>query len=103
MSGERITLANVRERVDNLNRRLAHHGSKYQYRVEHRYDYYALDRCLRDDPDINFATLWSTVITGCTKREIADFLHAGMVVLDDVEMGRYMDEQGNYVPGSAGI
>ena len=93
---ERITRANLDERVRNLNRRMEQHGSKYRYHVEHRYDYYAIDRYVED-------VCVSTVIAGCTKREIADFLHAGMVVLDDVEMGRYMDDHGNYVPGSAGI
>lgn len=95
MTGERITRANLDERCANLNRRMAHHGSKYRYAIQGRNGYIGLDRYCG-------ASLVSTVTCG-TKREIADFLHAGMVVLDDVEIGRYMDNDGNYIEGSAGI
>jgi hypothetical protein len=90
---ERITRQNVDERCANLNRRMESRGSVYRYVVEARNGYIGLDRVRRD----NNATLnlpdsvpgrgygWiteSTVMCG-TKREVADFLHAGMVVLDD--------------------
>lgn len=93
---DRITRANVEERCANLNRRMEERGSAVRYQVEGRNGYIGLDRYDRD-PD---ATIFlphsvpgrgygwrclSTVTTG-TKREVADFLHAMMVALDDAKI-----------------
>jgi hypothetical protein len=84
MSGERITRANVDARCANVNRRMASRGSVYRYAVEGRNGGIGLDRCYADSPDnaVPGSTIVSTVTFG-TKREIADFLHAMMVALDD--------------------
>ena len=96
---ERITRANLEERVSNLNRRMEHHGSKVRYGVQSRNGYIGLDRYIRSDEKA--ATSWpdsvpgrgigwdclSTVTTG-TKREVGDFLYAMMVALDDVQLHR---------------
>jgi hypothetical protein len=95
---ERITRANLDERVANLNRRMEHHGSTIRYQIQGRNGYIGLDRFTRSEDSV---TSWpdsvpgrgigwdclSTVTNG-TKREVADFLHAMMVVLDDVELYR---------------
>lgn len=78
---DRITKADLLERVENVNRRMAHRGSRVRYQVEGRYDYTALDRA---DADGN---VQSTVRCG-TKREIGEFLHAMMVALDDAAVTR---------------
>lgn len=83
---ERITRANVEERCANVNRRMESRGSIVRYEVEGRNGYTALDRChVEYDatrvPDRRLITM-STVTVG-TKREVADFLHAMMVALDD--------------------
>jgi hypothetical protein len=78
MSAERITRAHVEERVADLNRRMAQRGSKVRYATQARNGYLGLDRYHED------GRLLDTVICG-TKREVADFLHAGTVVLDDLE------------------
>ncbi|PWU23553.1 MAG: hypothetical protein C5B48_08400 [Candidatus Rokuibacteriota bacterium] len=79
---DRITAANLAERVRNLNRRMEHHGSTARYTVGHRYDYYAIDRT-----DENGVILSGPIVAG-TKRELADWLNAAMVVLDDVDIYR---------------
>ena len=77
---ERVTRASLDERCANLNRRMAQRGAHVRYTVGHRYDYYAIDRC-----DTSGMVLSGPVVAG-TKRELADWLHAGMVVLDDAEI-----------------
>lgn len=78
--GDRITKANLETRCENLNRRMESRGSLYRYEVEYRYDYCALDRYIG-------TACQSTVRCG-TKREVADFLHAMMVALDDAAYKR---------------
>ena len=102
---ERITRANLDKRVNNLNRRMERRGSKMRYEVGGRNGYIGLDRYAPDErramegvdtsqngwldvytqrlAELPFA-LVSNVMCG-TMREVADFLHAGMVVLDDLE------------------
>ena len=76
---DRITIADVRERCENLNRRMERRGSAVRYSVERRYDYVGLDRTnIRGD-------VQSTVRCG-SKREIGELLHAMMVALDDAEV-----------------
>ena len=93
---ERITRQNVEDRVINLNRRMKERGSSVRYQVEGRNGYIALDRFTRDPDDtLNLPDSvpgrgagWlcrGVVMTG-TKREVADFLHAAMVALDDVQL-----------------
>ena len=90
---ERITKQNVEDRVANLNRRMEQRGSAIRYQVQGRNGYTGLDRFTRDpDCTLNLPDSvpgrgagWiclSTVMCG-TKREVADFLHAAMVALDD--------------------
>jgi hypothetical protein len=75
---ERITREMVDTRCANLNRRMEERGSIVRYAVQGRNGYYGLDR-YHNVPEWN---MQSNVMCG-TKREVADFLHAGMVVLDD--------------------
>jgi hypothetical protein len=77
MTGERITREDVEARLVNLNRRLESRGSAYFWAVQGRYGYIGLDRYRRSD-----GAMMSTITAG-TKREIADFLRAAMVALDD--------------------
>ena len=79
--GERITRADLDTRVANLNRRMEHHGSNARYAVQGRNGHIGLDRYLAGE---NF-NMQGTVTVG-TKREIGDYLHAMMVVLDDLEI-----------------
>jgi len=90
---ERITRQNVDERCANVNRRMESRGSIYRYATQGRNGYIGLDRFTRDPhPEINLPDsvpgrglgwiLQSTVMCG-TKREVADFLHAMMIALDD--------------------
>jgi hypothetical protein len=90
---ERITRANLEERVANLNRRMEEGGSTVRYQVEARNGYTGLDRFTRDPKDtLNLPDsvpgrgagwiMLSTVTVG-TKGEVAHFLHAMMVALDD--------------------
>ena len=74
----RITKADLAERQDNLNRRMAHLRSRYRYTIEGRYGYTAIDRVRAED-----GAMVQTVRTGMTKSEAGDFLHAMMVALDD--------------------
>jgi hypothetical protein len=81
---ERITRANVDERCANVNRRMESRGSLIRYTVEGRNGHLGLDRMTKDDPADKREryTIQSTVTVG-TKREVAEFLHAMMVALDD--------------------
>jgi hypothetical protein len=90
---ERITRQDVETRVENLNRRMEARSSLYRYQVQGRNGYIGLDRFTRDPDDtLNLPDSvpgrgagWicqSTVRVG-SKREIAEFLHAMMVALDD--------------------
>lgn len=74
---DRITLANVETRVQNVNRRLESRGAPVRWAIEGRSGHIGLDR-IRVSDGAALAT-----ITAGTKREIADFLHAAMVALDD--------------------
>lgn len=78
MAPDRVTKADLAERVDNLNRRMEHLGSIYRYSVESRYDYTAIDRHRASD-----GAMVSTVRAGLTKGEAGELLHAMMVALDD--------------------
>lgn len=83
---ERITRQNVEDRVDNVNRRMESRGSSVRYTAEGRNGYIGLDR-IRITPEQpgRLGERWhieSTVTCG-TKREVAEFLHAMMVALDD--------------------
>lgn len=81
---ERITRAQVDARVENLNRRMEARGSIYRYIAEGRNGHIGLDRIAKDDPQDprqRFHVV-GTVTVG-TKREVAEFLHAMMVALDD--------------------
>lgn len=90
---DRITRQNVEDRVENVNRRMESRGSSVRYQVEGRNGYIGLDRYTRDpDATINLPdsvpgrgygwVCMSNVMCG-TKREVADFLRAMMVALDD--------------------
>lgn len=76
---ERITRANLEERVRNLNRRMRERRSKYHYVVEGRGGYTALDRCFME----NGREVTQDVVRTGTKSEIGEFLYAMMVALDD--------------------
>lgn len=90
---ERITKANLDQRVENLNRRMESRGSIYRYQVEGRNGHVGLDRFMRDpDATINlpdsvpgrgYGWICLSTVTVGTKREVGDFLHAMMVALDD--------------------
>ncbi len=90
---ERITREHLEARIVNLNRRMEERGATVRYQVEGRNGYTALDRFTRDpDCTLNLPDSvpgrgagWIHVnhITSGTKGEIADFLHAMMVALDD--------------------
>lgn len=80
---DRLTDANVRERCANLNRRMERRGANVRYEVSRRYDYMALDRMIGP----NFLDQQDVVRTG-TRGEIAEFLHAMMVALDDEDLYR---------------
>jgi hypothetical protein len=92
-SSERITKENVETRVENVNRRMEARGSAIRYQVQARNGYTGLDRFTRDpDATINlpdsvpgrgYGWIMQSTVTVGTKREIADFLHAMMVALDD--------------------
>jgi hypothetical protein len=93
---EKITKANLDARVENLNLRMESHGSAVRYQVQGRNGYTGLDRFTRDpDCTLNLPdsvpgrgagwTMLSTVTTG-TKSEVAEFLHAMMVALDDAKL-----------------
>jgi hypothetical protein len=93
---ERITRENLEARVSNLNRRMDSRGSAVRYQIESRNGRIGLDRFTRDEAAAAYApdsvpgrgigwVCLSTVTVG-TKREIAEFLHAMMVALDDAEI-----------------
>jgi hypothetical protein len=75
---ERVTQKTLDQRIENLNRRMEQRGSRYRYSTEGRYGYTGLDRDSIDGKRVD------TVRIG-TKREVAELLHAMMVVLDDAE------------------
>jgi hypothetical protein len=75
---ERITRANVDERCANVNRRMEQRGSIVRYAAQGRNGYIGLDRYHAGET----WNMQSTVTCG-TKREVAEFLHAMMVALDD--------------------
>ncbi len=77
MSSERITRATVDARLENLNRRLESRGSAVRWSVQGRNGYIGLDRMRASD-----GAMLATITVG-TKREVADFLHAAMVAIDD--------------------
>jgi hypothetical protein len=90
---ERTTKENVETRVENVNRRMESRGSNIRYQVQGRNGYTGLDRFTRTPEAAAYSpesvpgrgigwTLQSTVMCG-TKREVAEFLHAMMVALDD--------------------
>jgi len=78
---DRMTIARLRERCENLNRRMEQRGSNVRYEVGRRYDYTALDRC-RLRPNGETYPIGDPVRVG-TKTEIGELLYAMMVVLDD--------------------
>ena len=90
---ERITRANLELRVENVNRRMESRGSIIRYQVEGRNGYIGLDRFTRDPnatinmpdsvPGRGYGWIMLSNVTNGTKREVADFLHAMMVALDD--------------------
>jgi hypothetical protein len=83
---ERITRENVERRLENLNRRFTLSGSPYRWSVEGAYGKLWLYRDDRDGGRI-------ATITAGTKREIAEFLWAAMVAIDDTapagDYGKY--------------
>jgi hypothetical protein len=90
---ERITRANLENRIENLNRRMESRGSIYRYQIQARNGYIGLDRFYRDPeatidlpdsvPGRGHGWKAQNTVTVGTKREIGDFLHAMMVALDD--------------------
>ena len=76
---ERITRENVETRVENVNRRMESRGALVRYEAEARNGYIGLDRYDTEGHCL------SNVTCG-TKREVADFLHAMMVALDDAQL-----------------
>lgn len=93
---ERITRKNLDERVENLNRRMESAGSKFRYQVEGRRGYTGLDRFYRDPaatislpnsvPGRGYGWVLQDTVRVGTKGEIAEFLHAMMVALDDARV-----------------
>jgi hypothetical protein len=77
---DRVTIANVRSALANLNRRMERADSLYRYSVERRYDYIALDRVIASTG----VTVSDAVVAG-TKREVYKALCYMMVALDDAE------------------
>lgn len=77
---ERITAEDVAARVANVNRRMAERDVTVRYAEQYRNGYCALDRW-----DVETGSILATVTVG-TKREVAEFLHAMMVALDDVKI-----------------
>lgn len=80
---ERVTRQNVEERVANVNRRMSDRGAVVRYAAEGRNGHIGLDRIVLRDGE--WVGVQATVAVG-TKREIADFLHAMMVALDDAQL-----------------
>jgi hypothetical protein len=84
---DRITREHVEARCANLNRRMVQRGSIVRYSIEQRNSYTAIDRHHIDPlaTDVEWPRNWQMVshVFAGTKREVADFLHAGMTVLDD--------------------
>jgi hypothetical protein len=95
---ERITRQDVETRCANLNRRMDNYKSKYRYVVEARNGYTALDRTYRDPnatmslsgsvPGRGYGWIIESTVTVGTKREVAEYLHAMMVALDDAATTR---------------
>jgi hypothetical protein len=75
---ERITNETIRARLHNVNRRLA--KTDVVWVTQGRNGAVAIDRGRRSD-----GAILSTITVG-TKREVADFLHAAMVALDDARV-----------------
>ena len=90
---ERITRQNVDDRCRNLNRRMIELGARVGYIAEGRNGYIGLDRyeVIEQNSGYTYGACLSNVVCG-TKREIADFLHAMMVALDDAKL--YAGEEG---------
>jgi hypothetical protein len=92
---ERITKANLEARIENLNRRMESRGSRIRYQFQGRNGYIGLDRFTRDVdnkfgmslrdsvPGRGAGWIQQATVTVGTKREVANFLHAMMVALDD--------------------
>lgn len=90
---DRITREHLEARIENLNRRMESRGATVRYQVQGRNGYIALDRFTRDpDCTLNLPDSvpgrgagWIMVahITSGTKREIAEYVGAMMVALDD--------------------
>lgn len=77
---DRVTTDTVIARCDNVNRRMESRGSTIRYSFEGRNGYIALDALkVADEPE---PYMLRTVTVG-TKREIADYLSAMIVALDD--------------------
>lgn len=74
---ERITMETISERLHNVNRRFVLRGVDVCWFVQRRNGYVGLDRMRPSD-----GAMLANITCG-TKREIADFLHAAMVGMDD--------------------
>jgi hypothetical protein len=81
-----MTCENIRERCDNLNRRMRRRGLPVRYFAQQRYGYTAVDRyrCVSDGSGERCEMVDGPIVAG-TKNEVGQFLHAMMVALDDVE------------------
>ncbi len=77
---DRVTRANLDERVANLNRRMKDRGSDARYAIQGRNGYFGLDRYRASN-----GAMIDVVRTG-TKGELGEFLHAMMVALDDARL-----------------
>lgn len=90
---ERITREHVETRCANVNRRMEARGSVYRYVTQGRHGGVGLDRVRRDSnatinlpdsvPGRGYGWITESTVTFGTKREVAEFLHAMMVALDD--------------------
>ena len=83
---ERITRANLDERVANVNRRLEHTNRKLIVQGRNGYwglDEYRMEHDSEFPPHFNIPrfVMLRTITTG-TKREVGEFLHAMMVGID---------------------
>lgn len=80
---ETITMQRVRDACENVNRRMARHGSRVRYTVEQRCGYCALDPTRVGDP---VGTASGDALIIGTKREVWEYLRAMMRALDDSEV-----------------
>lgn len=85
---ERITRENVEERVANVNRRMGERRAAVRYVAQGRNGYIGLDRLTPETEYLGEGTSWiiQATVTAGTKREVAEFLHAMMVALDDAKI-----------------